>query len=303
MSLVEADGVSRSFGSVEALVRLDLTIEEGEIVGIIGPSGGGKTTALRLLAGLDDPTSGRVQVFGHDPRRLGPGDRARIGLLAQDPALVEEFTIAEQLRFAARLRGHRADINATIDQVGLTESADTFLSRASGGMRRRAGLAATLITDPDLVFCDEPTAGLDPVIRQGLWRWFRRRRRWGRAMIVTTQHIDEAIRCDRVIVLRQGRVIFDDVPSAMAAASGLEEQVIIDVDQDDQHRATAVLRDESWSVIGQAGGLLAVSATDGASAAAEVARRLDEAGIVVEAIDTEAPDLDDVFRSLIEGQE
>ena len=124
--IIEAEGLGRSFGPVEALVELDLTIEPGEIVGIIGPSGGGKTTALRLLAGLDDPTSGSVRVFGDNPRRLDAGQRARIGLLSQDPALVEEFTIGEQVRFASRLRGHRAGgVDEVIELVGLSDSPST----------------------------------------------------------------------------------------------------------------------------------------------------------------------------------
>lgn len=303
MTVIEAEAVSRSFGDVHALVDLDLTVDAGEIVGIIGPSGGGKTTALRLLAGLDDPTSGTVRVFNRNPRHLGAGERARLGLLAQDPALVEEFTIAEQVRFSSRLRGHGGSIDEVIDLVGLSESADTVLSRASGGMRRRAGLASTLITDPELVFCDEPTAGLDPIIRLGLWRWFRKRRRQGRAMVVTTQHIDEASRCDRVIVLRDGRVVFDDVPSSMASAAGLDERVVVEIGSSDRQRAGAVLERSPWPVVVEPDGLLAVTVSDGAAAVASVIRLLDDAGIVVDSIDTEAPGLDDVFRALIEAHQ
>lgn len=300
MSIIEAEGVSRSFRQIEALVELDLTVDAGEIVGIIGPSGGGKTTAIRILAGLDDPTSGSVRVFDRNPRHLDAATRARLGLLSQDPALVEEFTIGEQVRFSANLRGQQVDVESVIEIVGLSDSVDTVLSRASGGMRRRAGLASTLVTDPDLVFCDEPTAGLDPIIRLDLWRWFRERRHRGRAMIVTTQHIDEASRCDRVIVLRSGRVIFDDVPSAMAAASGLDERVVVEVDRSDQDRARTVLAEGRWTVVAERDGMLTVTTPDGATAAAEVARRLDEAGIVVESVDTATPGLDDVFRGLIE---
>ena len=301
MSIIEAEAVSRSFGDVQALLDFDLTVDDGEIVGIIGPSGGGKTTALRLLAGLDHPTSGSVRVFDRDPRLLSAQQRARLGLLSQDPAIVEEFTIGEQVRFAARLRGQRGDVGAMIELVGLADSVDTVLSRASGGMRRRAGLAATLVSDPDLVFCDEPTAGLDPIIRLGLWRWFRKRRQQGRAMIVTTQHIDEASRCDRVIVLRDGRVVFDDVPSAMARAAGLDERVVLEVERSNRDRARRVLEGHSWLVVPEADGLLAVSTTDGAATAAQVVRHLEEAGIAVDAVDTETPGLDDVFRQLIEG--
>ena len=240
-------------------------------------------------------------MFDSDPRLLGARQRTRLGLLSQDPALVEEFTVGEQVRFASRLRGGRGDVDAMIELVGLADSVGTVLSRASGGMRRRAGLAATLVSDPDLVFCDEPTAGLDPIIRLGLWRWFRKRRQQGRAMIVTTQHIDEASRCDRVIVLRNGQVVFDDEPSAMARAAGLDERVVLEVERSDRDRARSALEAVPYPVVLEPDGLLAVSTADGAATAAQVVRRLEEAGIAVDAIDTETPGLDDVFRKLIEG--
>lgn len=299
MTLLEADGLTRKFGRHTALDDFSITVDPGEIVGLIGPSGGGKTTAVRLMCGIDRPDRGNVRVFGRSIDNLRMTDRQRMALLAQDPAIVPEFTIIEQIKLAARLRGTRPDFDSALETVGLQDDPDTRLSEASGGMRRRAGLAATLVSDPELAFLDEPTAGLDPIVRDELWAWFRSRRTAGRAMVVTTQHIDEAARCNRVIVLRKGSIIADAKPSDLRAESGLAERLLVHVPATDLARAQELLRDAGLAVTQRRQELI-VDSENAAEQAGSVAELLVANGIAVTSLDTDVPGLDEIFRTLVE---
>lgn len=299
MSLLEASHLTRNFGSHTALDDFSLSVAAGEIVGLIGPSGGGKTTAVRLMCGIDRPDRGSVSLFGRGIDNLRMNDRQRIAMLAQDPAIIPEFTICEQVRLAAALRGTRAELADILQRVGLADDHRTRLSAASGGMRRRAGIAATLVSDPELAFLDEPTAGLDPIIRDELWAWFRERRGTGRAMVVTTQHIDEASRCDRVIVLRNGVVITDARPRDLLTESGLTERLVIRVAAADLERSRAVLQNRGLAPTQRRNELI-VATTDAAQEAASVAELLSSNNVSVHSLDTEVPGLDEIFRSLVE---
>lgn len=299
MSVVSAERLTKTYGSVTAIRDVSFEVDAGSILGLIGPSGGGKTTLLRLLCGLESPSKGSASCLGVATRDLRRSHRARMALLAQDPAVMAEFTIREQLEFQARLRSITGDrVAECMDRVGLGDDGDTRLVDASGGMRRRTGLAAALVGDPELVFCDEPTAGLDPIVRDHIWNWFRRRRREGRSMVVTTQHIDEAARCDRVIVLREGEVVADAVPSELARSSGLEEELLIAVAPADRDRTAAIVGDLG-SARATAEGIV-VTLADASQAAPEAAGLLADAGIEVLELDTRVPGLDEVFRAIVE---
>ncbi len=301
MSLLIAESLGRTFGDHVALEDFNIEVEPGSIVGIIGPSGGGKTTAIRLMCGLDRPDVGSVHLFGTQAIRLGRHERSRLALLAQDPALIDEMTITEQVEFAARLRRVASSvIDPVLARVGLGGSGQTRIADASGGMRRRAGLAAALIGDPDLAFLDEPTAGLDPILREQIWKWFRDRRARGGAMVVTTQHIEEAARCDRVIVLRAGRVIVDTAPALLAKAAGLPEQVRIVVAETDVELSVDKLQRHLSDAVHSSDAGITIEAVDAATVAAVATRTLRKAGIAVESIDTIAPGLDAVFRAIVE---
>lgn len=301
MSLLVADSLRRVFGDHVALDDFSVEVEPGSIVGVIGPSGGGKTTAIRLMCGLDRPDAGSVRLFGTNGTRLGRNERSRLALLAQDPALIDEMTIVEQVAFAARLRRVPSSvIDPVLERVGLDQSGGTRIADASGGMRRRAGLAAALIGDPDLAFLDEPTAGLDPILREQIWRWFRSRRERGAALVVTTQHIEEAARCDRVIVLRAGHVIVDTDPSSLAKTSGLSEQVTIVVHLGDHDASLEVLQRHVTDSVRSSGDAIIIDAIDAATVAAVATRALRDADITIESVDTVAPGLDAVFRAIVE---
>lgn len=299
--LVVARGLGRRYGDFHAVRGLDLDVAAGSIVALIGPSGGGKTTTLRLLSGLEAPTDGTVRVFGRSPRNLRRRDRRRLALLAQQPALVPELTLAEQVRFAADTRGvDRAGIMPALARVGLDGHADTRLADASGGMRRRTGLAATLIAEPELVFCDEPTAGLDPVVREDVWAWFRERRARGRAMVVTTQHIDEAARCDRVIVLREGEIAVDSGPDDLLTHAGLREQVVVVVEPADVDPAFRIIARTVGATPTIDGRGITVEADHAASVAAAIAGQLADRDVQPISIDTVVPDLDSAFIRIVD---
>ncbi len=303
MTILTATGVTRRFGGHVALDGLSLEVSPGETVGLIGPSGGGKTTAVRLLSGLDRPDAGSVTLFGRPAGQLRRRDRSRVALLAQEPALVDDFSIAEHVRFAAAIRRVPADrADAAIERVGLADKAATRLADASGGMKRRAGLAAALVGDPELVLADEPTAGLDPILRDELWSWFAERRSDGRSMIVTTQHIGEATRCDRVVVLRAGSVIFDAEPERLRDTADLPESVDIVV-------APAVLpqlvdlliASDLWPVRRTADSVT-IDAANAAETVGTITSLLADNALDVISIDTRRPPIDDVFRQLVENQ-
>ncbi len=182
-STVVARRLTKSFGDAEVIHSLDLTIEPGTIVGLIGPSGCGKTTTVRLLTGLLTPTSGEASIGGKPSIELTAADRARMGYLPQTPALFPDLSLIENLSFHASMYGlpfrRRERLDELLDWVELSNDRSKRVADASGGMQRRLALAAAFVQDPDIVFLDEPTAGIDPILRDKLWAKFPHRRRDG----------------------------------------------------------------------------------------------------------------------------
>ena len=217
--VVSVRNLTKRFGDTVAVRDFDLDVQYGEIVGIIGPSGCGKTTTVRLMTGSHEPTEGSVQLWGQDMSELKPRQRARLGYLPQLPALLPDLSIKENIQFQASLVGvgfrRKRQMNELLGLVGLSDDAGTKIKNASGGMRRRAALVAALFHDPSLIFLDEPTAGIDPVLRQELWRHFESLREDGKTLVITTQYIGEAVYCDRVAVIHEGSLIAFDTPKGL----------------------------------------------------------------------------------------
>lgn len=219
-TLVNASGVGKHFGSVQALDSIDLQIRTGEIIGIVGPSGSGKTTTIRLLLGLYEPSQGHVEIFDTRSGDFSRVERERIGYLPQHFLLYEDLTITENLLFAAGIYGlgprdRRERIPQLLDMLELTDAKDRLARDISGGMQRRVALAATLIHRPDLIVLDEPTSGLDPVLRESIWHMFEDLRQQGASLIVTTQYITETENCDRVVLLNEGRIVATGTPDEL----------------------------------------------------------------------------------------
>lgn len=212
-----AQGVSKHFNEEYAVRGLTIEIPKGIIFGFIGPSGSGKTTTIRMLTGIYTPSEGVVYVLGKDPRRSDASFRQRIGYMPQQFVLYPDLTVLENLNFTASLYGmgffhRRKRLNALLDFVELADAKKKRTSNLSGGMQRRLALAATLIHNPELIFLDEPTAGIDPILRKKFWDHFRELQASGRTLFVTTQYVGEAAFCDYVGVLSDGRLLLVDTP-------------------------------------------------------------------------------------------
>ncbi|MFW6384536.1 MAG: ABC transporter ATP-binding protein [Halodesulfurarchaeum sp.] len=220
------EGLRREFGDVTAIDGLDLDLEGPQIVGMAGPNGAGKTTVIRVLLGLLAPTSGRSSVNGTDSLELGAADRQRIGYMPQNQAIYRDLTVRDNVEFFAQLYGvedREPAANRVLDLVGLEDRDDALVSELSGGMIRRTSLASTLVHDPDLLILDEPTVGLDPALRADMWATFRERREDGALILVSTHYLGEARHCDRVLFLRDGRVLDLDTPASFLARTGTED--------------------------------------------------------------------------------
>jgi ABC-2 type transport system ATP-binding protein len=218
--VVLVDGASRRFDGVIALEELSLSVWPGSILGVIGPSGAGKTTCLRLLTGALAPTSGSVRVLGEDPARFTRGTRSRIGYMPQLLTLLPDLTADENVDFAASLFGllgprRRRRVGEVLELVGLTEVRHRQARHLSGGMQRRVELASALVHNPSLLLLDEPTSGIDPILRTTIWDELHRLREVGRTLLVTTQYVTEAEACDTVALISEGRLIALGTPDAL----------------------------------------------------------------------------------------
>lgn len=217
--VVRAWGLTKKYGQQVAVRDLDLEVPAGRIVGVIGPSGSGKTTTVRMLLGAEVPSSGEVTVFGQPPWTFDPVQRERIGYMPQLSVLYPHLSVQENLQFVASVYGlplRRARrLAEVLDFVELTEHRRKLLRQTSGGMQRRVALAATLLHEPDLLFLDEPTAGIGPIQRRKFWDHFTALKEAGRTLVVTTQYVSEAAYCDLVAVLVEGRLIAFEPPQVL----------------------------------------------------------------------------------------
>ena len=217
---VEAAGLVKLFGEIRAVDRVDLSLAPGRIYGILGPNGSGKTTLIRLMTGLARATEGSVHVLGVPmPSRTL---LARIGYMTQGDGTYAELSAWENLRFFAALYGVRdpAPLRRVLELVELADRRDTPAFELSGGMRRRLSLACALVHDPSVIFLDEPTVGVDPALRVQFWAHFRRLADAGSTLIVSSHVMDEADRCDELVLLRAGRILGRGTAAELRAQAG-----------------------------------------------------------------------------------
>jgi ABC-2 type transport system ATP-binding protein len=211
---------------VDAVNSLDLEVPVGECFGLLGPNGAGKTTTIEILEGLLAPTSGEVQVLG---QRWGEDDdalRQRLGISLQETRLAEKLTVLETLVLFRSFYKRGVEPEAAMEVVHLTEKRDAYVGKLSGGQKQRLAVACALVGDPELLFLDEPTMGLDPHARRGLWEIIREFRAQGRTILLTTHYMDEAERlCDRVAIVDHGRVIALGTPTELIAQLGGEHLI------------------------------------------------------------------------------
>jgi ABC-2 type transport system ATP-binding protein len=216
---ISVDGLHVRRGNAEVLRDLTVTVPRGQVVGLLGPSGSGKTTLMRCVVGVQKVAAGTVTVLGEPAGSRGL--RRRIGYVTQASSVYGDLTVRENLRYFARvLDAPASDVDRAIDETGLGGQATRLAGSLSGGQLGRVSLAAALLGAPELLVLDEPTVGLDPLLRTELWELFHRLADAGTSIFVSSHVMDEATRCDRLLLLRDGELIADDTPAGMLRATG-----------------------------------------------------------------------------------
>jgi ABC-2 type transport system ATP-binding protein len=299
---VVIDGATMRFDDQLALDAIRLSIPTGTILGLIGPSGAGKTTTVRLLTGALAPTSGSISVLGEDPRAFRRQTRERIGYMPQSFTLYRDLTARENVDFVASLFGmlfsRRRRTREVLQLVDLWDVRSRRADRLSGGMQRRLELACALVHDPALLFLDEPTAGIDPLLRARVWDELHRLRDAGRTLLVTTQYVTEAESCDRVALIAGGRLVALGTPDELRRHAiggdvvGVETVTLFDgATLADLPFVREVRQDRPRH--------LTITVDDAGTAMPAVVEAIDQRGGEVASAREERPSFDDVFAALV----
>ena len=296
--------VSRTYGSLVALEDLSLEVPAGSTLGVIGPSGAGKTTTIRLITGGIEPTRGEVRVLGERPRNFRRTTRERIGYMPQSFVLYPDLTAKENVGFVASLFGvlwrrRRRRVREVLHLVDLGDSRNRRASELSGGMQRRLELACALVHDPTLLVLDEPTAGLDPLLRRSVWDELHRLREAGRTIVVTTQYVGEAEECDLVALIAEGRLI------ALAPPEDLRRQAlggeVIAIETSQVFDARSLERLSLVRAVRQPGPReLWVSTDDAGAATPDIVEAIRAEGGEVISAREYRPSFDEVFAELVQ---
>jgi ABC-2 type transport system ATP-binding protein len=302
---VVTEGLTRRFGTFTAVDHVDLRVDEGELYGFLGPNGSGKTTTLRMLCGILEPSEGGGRVLGLDIVREPEQIKAAIGYMSQRFSLYDDLTAAENVTFYATVYGvpgrERAErIGRMVQLADLVGREHVLAGRLSGGYRQRLALACALVHRPRLVFLDEPTAGVDPVSRRTFWELIRRLADGGVTIVVTTHYMDEAEHCDRLGFIYQGQLIAQDRPDAIKRERF--RKPVFEVDASDPRRAAAALADwpAAEEVIRYGAGIRLVAADEQLTEAA-VGAQLAAAGLTGRVVRV-APSVEDVFISFVDRE-
>ncbi|MER5574065.1 ATP-binding cassette domain-containing protein [Streptomyces massasporeus] len=300
---ITVEGAEKTYGDKKALDGLDLTVARGTVHGVLGPNGAGKTTLVRVLSTLLRPDAGRVEVAGHDVVREAYAVRLRIGLLGQHAALDEELGGRQNLELFGRLhhlgaRRARARAGELLERFDLTDTGRKAVRQYSGGMRRRLDLAASLITEPEVLFLDEPTTGLDPRGRAEVWASVRSLVGGGTTVLLTTQYLEEADQlADRISVVDAGRVIAEGTADELKGETG-GDRIDVTLRHAGQLGAAVALLPLTGVSVDADRRLLSAPVTDRMEALSGVVRALEEAGIEAEDVALRRPTLDEVFLHL-----
>jgi ABC-2 type transport system ATP-binding protein len=296
---LEVRGLRKTFGTVVAVDGLDLEVRVGECFGLLGPNGAGKTTTIEICEGLQEPDAGDVIVLGQRWRSDERALRERLGVQLQETQFSEKITVAETVSLFRSFYRRGPRVDEIIDLVQLAEKGSARVGTLSGGQKQRLSVACALAGDPDLLFLDEPTTGLDPQSRRQLWDLVERLRASGRSIVLTTHYMEEAERlCDRVAIVDHGRVIAIDTPRGLIRSLGAEQ--VVEVELGDGAEAPAGLFSSTAGVLGSRidGPVWSLQVSAAHEAVPAVLRTLEGAGLSLTELRTHTPTLEDVFVSL-----
>ena len=296
-AVIRCSGLVKRYGSLTAVDGVDLDIRRGECFGLLGPNGAGKTTTVEILEGLNEPDAGTVEVLGKQWSHHGNELRERIGMQLQETQLAEKLTVLETLRLFRSFYGKGRDPEDILDAVSLREKGAAWVRKLSGGQKQRLSLACALVGDPEVVFLDEPTTGLDPQSRRQVWDIVEGFRARGRTVLLTTHYMEEAQRlCDRVAIVDRGRVIALGSPRDLVASLGAEHVLEIETTRTpDLDRLRALLEVES---LRDAGGAIALTVRHVHEAVPSVLRELARQEVGLTRLATHHATLEDVFVTL-----
>jgi ABC-2 type transport system ATP-binding protein len=231
MSVIAVENLFRHYGDVKAVDGISFEVQQGELFGFLGPNGAGKTTTIEIIEGYKMADRGRATVLGLDPRRDRYELRERIGLMLQETSLYPDLKVRELLRLFASYYRQPMNPDALLEMIGLEEKRGAFIRELSGGQRQRVVFVLALINDPEVLFLDEPTAGLDPQSRRAIWEWIDLARKKGKTVFLTTHYIEEAERlCDRVAIVDHGKIIALDTPKRLMASAEVEQRIAFEIE-------------------------------------------------------------------------
>jgi oleandomycin transport system ATP-binding protein len=303
--VIEAEGLTKRFGTTQALAGVDIAAPAGRVLALLGPNGAGKTTAVRILATLLRPDGGRASIAGYDVVNQAVEVRQLIALTGQFASVDDELTGTENLIMIGRLLGlsrltAKGRAREMIERFDLADAAGRAVKTYSGGMRRRLDLAASLLGEPEVLFLDEPTTGLDPRARNQVWDTIKSVVAGGSTVLLTTQYLDEADElADQIVVIDHGRVVADGTPAELKARTGGQTLVVRAADRGHTGHIAAAVAEITGArpEVHHDTGLVLAAAGDPSMLSALV-RRLDEAGIVAAELGLRLPSLDEVFLTL-----
>jgi ABC-2 type transport system ATP-binding protein len=303
LAAIKTTALTKAFGDSKAVDSLTLEIKKGELFGLVGPDGAGKTTTMRLLTAIMEPSAGEAWVAGHSILREGERIKEKIGYMSQRFGLYEDLTVMENIVFYADLydvphRERPARIDRLLGFSNLTPFKDRLAGKLSGGMKQKLGLACALIHTPEVLFLDEPTNGVDPVSRRDFWQILYELRSEGITIFVSTAYLDEAERCSRVALMHNGKILIDDLPARIKNSLGVP---MVEVLTDGARRAETIVRGIAGvRSVSMYGAKLHV-ALERKEALEHVVAGLEHGGVAVQETRGILPSLEDVFIAMVEG--
>lgn len=290
--------LQKSYGGVRAVKGIDFEIEPGEVFGLLGPNGAGKTTTVEILEGLRPRTSGEVLVLGFDPDRQRQQLKDRIGVCLQATNLPEKIRVREAMHVFASFYSQNVNLDKLLDRLQLQEKREAFYDTLSGGQKQRLALALALVNDPQLIFLDEPTTGLDPQVRVEIHSLLEELKQERRTILMTTHYIEEAERlCDRVAIVDEGRIIAMDTPARLKQQSKNESSIVVTCATDFPEKLpewTAATE----SSLDQSRRTLTVHSRHAATTLVELVKWIDQKGLELTDVSLKKPTLEDVFIEL-----